>query len=287
MAARDSAAACRLELPDAKIPALDLDSGCSRSNNRQREAVPIGGIIFDKDGTLFDFQATWGAWSRGLIEAEAGGDPLLVVGMAEIMGYDLETGCFRIDSIVVSSTTEVVAERLVKLLPGATKAELMARIDARAAAAPQVEATPLADVLGRLAGMGYTLGVATNDTETPARAHLRASGIEEAFSFIAGCDSGWGAKPGAGQLLAFANRSGFSPAECIMVGDSLHDLAAARTAGMLGVGVLTGLASRETLEPAADVVLRSIAELPDWIAANAECYSQSKQAEGSYIFPTI
>jgi phosphoglycolate phosphatase len=52
-----------------------------------------------------------------------------------------------------------------------------------------------------------------------------------------------------------------------MVGDSLHDLAAARTAGMAGVGVLTGIAGRETLEAAADVVLGSVAELPDWIAS--------------------
>jgi phosphoglycolate phosphatase len=32
----------------------------------------IKGIIFDKDGTLFDFNATWGAWTRGMLEAEAG-----------------------------------------------------------------------------------------------------------------------------------------------------------------------------------------------------------------------
>jgi len=233
-------------------------------------AARIRGIIFDKDGTLFDFQATWGAWSRGLIEAEAGGDPILVIGIADILGYDLEAERFRTDSIVVASTTDVVAERLVRLLSGATRAELVARIDARAATAPQVEAAPLVDVLGRLARMGYTLGLATNDTETPARAHLRAAGIEEAFGFIAGCDSGWGAKPDAGQLLAFAHAAGLDPAECVMVGDSLHDLAAARTAGMMGVGVLTGLANRETLEQTANVVLRSIADLPDWLAARAE-----------------
>ena len=87
------------------------------------------------------------------------------------------------------------------------------------------------------------------------------------FGFIAGFDSGWGGKPGPGQLLAFAEHAGLSPVACAMVGDSLHDLAAARAAGMVGVGVLTGLASRETLEPAADVVLGTIAELPDWVAS--------------------
>jgi phosphoglycolate phosphatase len=128
-----------------------------------------------------------------------------------------------------------------------TKVALMERMNARAKDAPQVEAAPLGEVLGRLAGMGLALGVATNDTEGPARAHLRAAGVEEAFGFIAGFDSGWGAKPGAGQLLAFAEAQGLDPSACAMVGDSLHDLAAARTAGMVGIGVLTGVAGRETL----------------------------------------
>lgn len=227
----------------------------------------IQGIVFDKDGTLFDFQATWGAWSRGMIEAESGGDPILAARIAEALGYDLGAGAFRPDSVVIASTTETVAERLLAVLPPTPKAELMARMDARASKAPQVEAAPLGEVLGRLRGMGIALGVATNDTEGPARAHLRAAGVEGAFGFVAGFDSGWGAKPGAGQLLAFAAAAGLDPRDCAMVGDSLHDLAAARTAGMVGVGVLTGLAGRETLAPAADAVLGSIAELPGWVAA--------------------
>lgn len=227
----------------------------------------IRGIVFDKDGTLFDFQATWGAWSRTMIEAESGGDPRLRDRIAEALGYDLGRGRFRPESIVIASTTETVAEHLLPVIGGTSKDELMARMNERARDAPQVEAAPLPEVLGRLAGMGLALGIATNDTEEPARAHLRAAGVEGAFGFIAGFDSGWGGKPAPGQLLAFAEAVGLAPAECVMVGDSLHDLHAARDAGMIGVAVLTGVAGREVLEPAADAVLGSIAELPDWVAA--------------------
>ncbi|WP_210526998.1 HAD family hydrolase [Rubellimicrobium arenae] len=227
----------------------------------------IRGVVFDKDGTLFDFQATWGAWSRGMIEAESRGDPDLAARIAEVLGYDLGTGLFRPESIVIASTTETVAEHLLPLLPWTRKEELMARMNARAAGAPQVEVPRLRAVLEHLAELDIALGVATNDTEAPARTHLREAGVEAMFGFIAGFDSGWGGKPGAGQLLAFAAAVGLDPAECAMVGDSLHDLSAARTAGMRGVGVLTGVAGRATLAPAADVVLGSIAELPDWVAA--------------------
>ena len=139
----------------------------------------------------------------------------------------------------------------------------MARLDARSRDAPQVEAAPLREVLGRLRGMGLKLGVATNDSEAPARAHL--AGVMDLLDFVAGFDSGHGAKPGPGQCLAFAAAVGLDPRECAMVGDSLHDLTAARAAGMVGVGVLTGPAGRDALEGAADVVLGTIAELPGWI----------------------
>ncbi len=228
----------------------------------------IRGVVFDKDGTLFDFQATWGAWSRGMIEDESGGDPALRDAIAEALGYDLAGRRFRPDSLVIASTTETVAERLLEVLPpGTDKATLMARMDRRAKEAPQVEAAPLPALLSRLSGMGLALGVATNDTEGPARAHLRAAGVEDAFGFVAGYDSGWGGKPEPGQLLAFAEAAGLEPGACAMVGDSLHDLHAARAAGMVGVGVLTGVAGREALEPEAAVVLDSIAELPAWVAA--------------------
>jgi phosphoglycolate phosphatase len=227
----------------------------------------IRGVVFDKDGTLFDFQATWGAWCRQMIRDESGGDPILATGLADSLGYDLGAGRFRPDSVVIASTVETVAERILDVLPSLDKRALIARMNARAAQAPQVEVPRLREALERLSGMGLALGIATNDTEGPARAHLRAAGVEEMFGFIAGYDSGYGGKPGAGQLLAFAEAAGLSPGACAMVGDSLHDLAAARTAGMAGVGVLTGIAGRETLEAAADVVLASVAELPDWIAA--------------------
>lgn len=35
----------------------------------------IRGLVFDKDGTLFDFKTTWNAWSAGLIRRFSNGDP--------------------------------------------------------------------------------------------------------------------------------------------------------------------------------------------------------------------
>lgn len=227
----------------------------------------IKAIIFDKDGTLFDFQATWGTWSRGFLTEESGGDADLLEMLADELGYDLAESGFRPDSIVIAATTEIVAERILQHLPGETKDRLIARMDARAMTAPQIETAPLIPLLTELRARGLRLGLATNDTEAPARAHLAKAGIEQMFDFIAGSDSGFGGKPAPDQLIAFARAINVDPARCAMVGDSLHDLNAARAAGMTAVAVLTGLADAKTLAPAADVVLPSIADLAGWLGS--------------------
>ena len=226
----------------------------------------IKGIIFDKDGTLFDFNATWGCWTGGLIAEECGDDTVLQQALAAELAFDLQSQRFEKHSIVIASTAEEVADVILPYLPDTTPSALIDRMNARAAQAPQVEAAPLKTFLADLKSRGFVLGVATNDSEMPARAHLDQAGISDQFDFIAGYDSGYGGKPAPGQLIGFCNHTGLAPAECIMVGDSTHDLMAGRAAGMRCVGVLTGMAEANELAPHADVVLPSIAELPEWIA---------------------
>ena len=225
----------------------------------------IQGVIFDKDGTLFDFNATWGAWSRRLLASEAGGDDAILAQLATVLGYDLATDQFEPGSIVIAETVEVVAAHIIQVIPRLNKGALIKRMNAAAATVPQVQVTPLHPCLKGLSDMGLRLGIATNDAEGPARKHLDAAGVTPLFDFIAGFDSGHGGKPAPGQLHAFCKATDLAHDTCLMVGDSTHDLEAGRAAGMRTVGVLTGPAPREELEPMADVVLGSIAELADWI----------------------
>lgn len=225
----------------------------------------IKGIIFDKDGTLFDFNATWGTWTRGMLEAETAHDPALLAPLADAMGYDTVTNRFRPESVVIAATAGETADQIMTVLPHLNKDALLTRMNAAAAQVPQVEAVPLISYFTGLRQSGLKLGVATNDAETPARTHLQRAEIIDLFDFIAGYDSGHGGKPAPGQLLAFCAKTGLAPEECLMVGDSTHDLHAGRAAGMGTIGVLTGPAPHNELAPFADAVLSDIGEIPAWL----------------------
>ena len=164
-------------------------------------------MIFDKDGTLFDFRQSWGGWAaRLLADLAADAAACSAAGRAP-SALILDAGAFAADSPVIAATAADIAAALLPHLPGWT-AGRADRPDERAgrADADVPRRCRCAACWRRCAARGLRLGVATNDIEAPARAHLAAPGVDGLFDFIAGYDSGHGAKPGPGHVLAFAAR---------------------------------------------------------------------------------
>lgn len=224
-------------------------------------------VLFDKDGTLFGFRATWDAWAHGTLSGLAKGDTAVLDRLAAAVRYDLDARAFHDDSPAIAGTNRETAALLQPLLPGWTIPDLERHLSERAATVPLVPATDLPRLLDALERLGLTLGVVTNDSEASALSHLDRAEVRSRFSFVAGFDSGFGAKPDPGPLDAFAAHHGLDPREVLMVGDSTHDLLAARAAGMRCAAVLTGTATQQVLAPLSDVVLPDIGHLPDWIIA--------------------
>ncbi|MEM9249913.1 MAG: HAD family hydrolase [Pseudomonadota bacterium] len=223
------------------------------------------GLLFDKDGTLFGFQATWGGWCADLIRKLAPDAPDVQADLARRLHLDLDRRIFLPGSSVIAGTLWESVSLMLPALEGWTADALHGVILEDSMSVAPVEAVPLAPLLQRFTQAGLLLGVATNDSETPARAQLAALDLEDRFAFIAGADSGFGAKPEPGQCLAFAETHGLDPASVAMIGDSTHDLRAGKLAGMQTVAVLTGVAEADELAPEADVVLEDIGHLPEWL----------------------
>lgn len=227
----------------------------------------VDGLIFDKDGTLFDFHASWSGWAIEVIGALAGQSAGLTAALADAMDFDHAAGRFRPTSPIIAGTNRETVECVARVIHDRDIAELEEMLATRAARAALVPPVPLAPLLGGLRDRGLVLGVVTNDSAVSVQAHLCKAGIEGYFDFVAGFDSGFGAKPAADPLLAFAGATGLAPARVAMVGDSTHDLLAGRAAGMTTLAVLTGPAARDDLAPLADAVLDHVGHLPAWLDA--------------------
>ena len=229
----------------------------------------IRAVLFDKDGTLIDFERTYGPATAQVMMALAGNDAGLAARLAEPAGFDLATLAFQPTSMIIAGTARDMAQSWGSLLGESDTMALIARIDAlyldysRTSVALFEETMP---ALTSLKGRGLPLGIATNDSEAGAHDHAEQAGIHHFFDFFAGHDSGHGYKPGPGMVLAFAEATGFEPSEIAMVGDSLNDLKAASAAGAVRIGVTSGLAAAEELIPESDHVLDGIGALPALIA---------------------
>jgi phosphoglycolate phosphatase len=166
-------------------------------------------------------------------------------------------------SIVIAGTHRQVTAAIHSKVPNWDFDYLESYLLDIAIETPQHEVVPLQKFFTSLRLMGFSLGVMTNDAEKGAQAHLKAAGIYDLLDFVAGSDTGYGSKPAPEPLLAFAEKTDLKADEIAMVGDSLHDLQAANAAGMIRVAVLTGMATEKQLKNFADIVLPSIADLPD------------------------
>ncbi|QDL90342.1 HAD family hydrolase [Paroceanicella profunda] len=223
----------------------------------------IKGLLFDKDGTLFDFQSSWAPVFARVVAELAGDDAARAGALCAAGGFDAGRGRFTPASPVIAGTSADIAACLLPHLPGWDAERLEELLNRRATGVAMSPVTDLAAFTGRLRRAGLRTGVATNDGETAARSHLGAAAA--GFDYIAGYDSGYGAKPGPGMVEGFLAVTGLAPREVAMVGDSLHDLVAARAAGTLAIAVLTGVAGAADLAPHADLVFDSIADLPAWL----------------------
>ncbi|MFV1443477.1 MULTISPECIES: HAD family hydrolase [unclassified Phaeobacter] len=227
--------------------------------------MPVDALLFDKDGTLFDFAETWNRWTRRMLELLSDGDAERLQAMAAAIDFDLQTGEILPSSLVIASTNRQVAEALAPYVSTMDLDALERYMAESAGAAELAEAVPLAAFLDDLLARGKVLGVMTNDAELSAKSQLSRVGVLDRFAFVAGFDSGHGAKPDADPLLAFCAATGIAPERTAMVGDSLHDLEAGAAAGMRRIAVLTGLAGAAELEAHADVVLPDIGHILAWL----------------------
>ena len=235
------------------------------------ESGQIEAVLFDKDGTLVDFHATWmPAYRTGARWcAEQARRPELADELLRLGGFDVTTGRCLHDGLLACGSTPELAQLWGAHLGITDVANLARRLEELYRPISAEQCVPVAGLDDALAALGrreLLLGVATMDSEAGAHLTLATLAVAERFSFVCGADSGFGVKPGPGMVQGFAAAVGCTAEKIAVVGDTLHDLNMAQAAGAgIAVGVLTGASRAEDLSAHADVVLSGVHELPTYL----------------------
>ncbi len=223
----------------------------------------IEAILFDKDGTLFDFDKSWGAWARQFID-DYTSKPNKREALAEAFSFDYENARFLPNSPIIAGTSSVIFAAIEAVFPDHSRGEIADKVRISTASTKMEPAADLRDLLTTIRSRNIKLGVATNDDEASTYEQLEREDVVEFFDFIAGHDSGFGAKPAPGMCLGFLQAVNVPANRAMMIGDSQFDIAAGQAANMLTMGVLTGPAQASELSNA-DFILENIGLLTNWL----------------------
>jgi phosphoglycolate phosphatase-like HAD superfamily hydrolase len=227
-------------------------------------------IIFDKDGTLINFETMWVAWAMDLAQRlEALTGRSMIERLQKAMDFYADTGQIIAHGVLSVTPMNGLRALTVQLLIG----EVGLSPAAAEAAVTKVWQTPdpvaLAHPLTDLNALFQTvrqhqvqIAIATSDDRAPTEATLAKLGLAGFVATLACGDDGIPIKPEPDMVLTICRRVGISPAKAVIVGDNVADLEMGRRAGIgLRVGVLSGVSSAEILAPYADILLPSVANL--------------------------
>ncbi|WP_084963531.1 HAD family hydrolase [Thermoactinospora rubra] len=197
--------------------------------------APSPAFLFDLDGTLIDsvYQHVI-AWR------------------AALSGLGIDLSVWRIHRRIGMSgglfVTALLRETGLKLTPEQIEDLQAAHADAYLEQAGSVRPLPGAsELLAELSDRGVPWAIATSGYARTARLALDMLGLPEDTPMITR-DLVRRAKPDPDLFLAGAALLRVDPRASMVVGDSVWDLLAARRAGALGVGLLSGGYGRDELE---------------------------------------
>jgi phosphoglycolate phosphatase len=209
-----------------------------------------GLAIFDFDGTLVDSQHAIQACMEATFAAE-GLTPPTLAQTHRIIGLPLDVCLARLSP---ASDANAVA----RLVDGYKDAFHALRRQ-------EGFAEPLFDgaleALSALEQAGWTLGIATGKNRRGLDIVLEAHGLHPRFATLQTSDKAPG-KPDPTMLRWAMEETGFEPAQTVMIGDTIFDMAMARAAKVRGLGVAWGYHDEaELIEHGAERVLARFSEL--------------------------
>lgn len=239
--------------------------------------MKVDAIIFDKDGTLLDFDAFWISVTVKALE-----DVFRVLSMddfhlPEIMeALGVHEGVTDVDGALCKGTYEEIGHIVYDVLSRygclASRdavAEMVLKGYNHSVDAGQILPTcpQLKEVLTSLKEQGKCLALVTTDNPLITEKCLRALDIYPLFDKIYTDDGKTPTKPDPYCAHALCEHFGLDQQAVVMVGDTLTDMRFAKNAGITAVGLARTAESKAVLLTMADAVIDNMTQLPDAISS--------------------
>jgi HAD superfamily hydrolase (TIGR01549 family) len=185
-------------------------------------------FIFDLDGTLTDsVYQNVAAWKEAL---DAEGIPLAMWRIHRKIGMSGGLMLKNLSRETGLDLSDQQAERLGKL-----HAEAYERLQGQIIALPGA-----VELLEKLSSENLSWCIATSGEVATAEINLKALGLKSKDINLITRDDVKQGKPDPALFIAAADKLGVPIDECLVVGDAIWDMLAARRAKALGIGLLSG-----------------------------------------------
>jgi len=242
----------------------------------QGKRIPCRLIIFDKDGTLIDFTATWVPLIRKRVSfllKKLGRDGEMETFLLRSWGIDpvSEKVDPRGPCPVSPRSDEIVIGTMALYQHGYPWDESKQWVteafdEADADGNWREKVVPIEGIQAFLSGLkrdGFYTALATNDERKDTEAILNHLGMGGLFDVVLCSGEVNPAKPHPETIFTVCRKLSVHPREAVMVGDSVTDMMMGKRAGVaLTVGILEGgVTPKEELEKVADLVVTSIRDL--------------------------
>lgn len=200
----------------------------------------VDAVVFDKDGTLLDLDASWGPIAVAWVHGVTGGDDPVIGVLCDALGLDLATGRLRPDSsFAMLPLVEIAADtRLFLDAEGWAVERIEDAIESAVAAVGGMthdkHMDTLVDVparMQRLRAAGLGIAVFTSDEPEPTTLFLDTFGLHDLVDIAITAADVQDAKPSPEGLHVIAAALATTTDRLLMVGDSLADRDAALAAG--------------------------------------------------------
>jgi len=210
----------------------------------------IRAVIFDLDGTLLAMKLKVKEAKEKLIQR------LREIGV-------------NVDEIDLKIPTEEIVSKIMREY-GFSRDYLMKLVD-EAYIPYELEAAEVAElregireVLRELKAMGFKLAVASNSARRGVYLALENTSIKDLFDVIVTRSDVNRMKPNGALIAETVKRLNVKPSEAVYIGDTVHDVLAARRVGVKSIAVLGGAhPANLILNSKPDILIEDVKEIPE------------------------